>query len=59
MHTDLKSLIEALVMDGNLHLPDALLPSTNVVELDSEQAWADFQDSQLASDQTRLPSGPK
>ncbi len=48
MGNDLKSLVEELVRDDGLPPPALPLPATEVIESDSEEAWNDFQDSQLA-----------
>jgi hypothetical protein len=48
MGNDLKSLVEELVREGDALPPVAQLPDTEVIESDSEEAWNDFQDSQLA-----------
>lgn len=46
MGNDLKSLVEELVRDGIAPAPQ--LPAAEVTESNSEEAWNDFQDSQLA-----------
>ena len=49
METNLKTLLEELVADSTEEsAPEAALPTADVLELDSEEAWNDFQDSQIA-----------
>jgi hypothetical protein len=48
MGNDLKSLVEELVRDGIAPAPVPQLPAAEVTESNSEEAWNDFQDSQLA-----------
>ncbi len=48
MGNDLKALVEQLVRDGDAALPAQVVPASEVIESDSEEAWNDFQDSQLA-----------
>lgn len=48
MGNDLKSLVEELVRDGVAPVPTQPLPAAEVTESNSEEAWNDFQDSQLA-----------
>ena len=59
MGNDLKKLVEILVSGKD---PDVLAgavgPATEVVESDSEEAWNDFQDSQLAFEKTFQTSQP-
>lgn len=52
MENDLKALVQELVL-GEAHLlqPTATLPQPEVIESDSEEAWNDFQDSQIAFEQ--------
>jgi hypothetical protein len=59
MGNDLKKLVEILVSgDDSDVLPGALGPATEVVESDSEEAWNDFQDSQLAFEKAFPSSEP-
>lgn len=48
MGNDLKSLVEALVREGDAPPAAPPLPAAEVIESNSEEAWNDFQDSQLA-----------
>jgi hypothetical protein len=48
MGNDLKSLVEELVQNGGTSAAAPELPAAEVVESDSEEAWNDFQDSQVA-----------
>lgn len=48
MEPNLKTLLEELVADSSEAPPEPALPTADVVELDSEEAWSDFQDSQIA-----------
>jgi hypothetical protein len=48
MPNTLKTLVEELVNGGDLQVPAEVLPTPEAVELDSEEAWNDFQDSQIA-----------
>lgn len=51
MDKDLKALVEQLVAGGtDTPQPVAKLPVPEVSESDSEEAWNDFQDSQIAFD---------
>ena len=53
MDKDLKALLEELVRSGDEPAPvqaAPALPVPEVVESDSEEAWNDFQDSQIAFD---------
>jgi len=52
MENDLKALVAELVMgDTQMQQPTSKLPQPEVIESDSEEAWNDFQDSQLAFEQ--------
>lgn len=48
MGNDLKKLLEKLVEEGDPDFVGSVAPSTEVVESNSEEAWNDFQDSQIA-----------
>lgn len=61
MSTDLKKLVEELITGGDEippadALPEGGLPIPEVIESDSEEAWNDFQDSQIAYDKSFLDS---
>ena len=52
MNKDLKTLLAELVADDPADQPvDAAVPAPEATELNSEEAWNDFQNSQLAYDQ--------
>ena len=50
MDKDLKTLLEELVRSGDAPpvQPAPALPVPEAIESDSEEAWNDFQDSQIA-----------
>jgi hypothetical protein len=51
MDKDLKDLLEELVRSGDAPLqPETVLPAPEAIESDTEEAWNDFQDSQIAFD---------
>lgn len=51
MDKDLKALVEDLVKGNDApHQPAPALPIPDVSESDTEEAWNDFQDSQIAFD---------
>lgn len=48
MRNTLKALVEEMVNGGDVTPPAELLPTADAIELDSDEAWSDFQDSQMA-----------
>lgn len=48
MGNDLKTLLEALVREGDADIAGVALTDTEVIVSDTEEAWNDFQDSQVA-----------
>lgn len=48
MGNDLKTLVEQLVNDSDSSRPAQVVPASEVIESDSDEAWNDFQDSQVA-----------
>jgi hypothetical protein len=57
MSNTLKALVEQLVNGGDTSPPAELVPAAEAIELDSEQAWSEFQDSQIAYEKS-FPGNP-
>jgi hypothetical protein len=56
MGNELEALVAKLVCEGDSILPQQQLNATEVIESDSEEAWNDFQDSQMAYEKAFVES---
>lgn len=56
MSIDLETLVEELVRSGDTKPLAEVVPVAEAVELDTEEAWNDFQDSKVAYEKSFLES---